>query len=559
MKRRYLEYLDEFSCILKKNNCSDEIKEEVEKIKKEIKEFKIKVPLVGGFNAGKSSLINNYLGNSILPEEITPETAIATEIKYGPNMIKAHKKNGEYEIFNLIDIKKLKSDKFEYIEVFYENDNLKKLGEDIVIVDMPGFDSKLDDHNKAILKYLNNGVAFILVIDSADGCMKSSLSTFLYELNSYQLNFAIVVNKSDKKVKKDIEAIVEVVKNNVLSIQENLIIETTSKFDEETPNKIDNILMSFDKEKIFNKYFQDKMLDVCSRIRISLEVLLKNSNIDLDEINKSIRAINDKISELDIKIKKEEENLNRKIDGYAREKILDDIRIVLFNNSNSLANALLEGEHIFSTKLNELLRPVLINVTSSNLEPIFSKMASGISVDLNGIEDIAKGIQSKISETAIKFDGIESGLSKVSENGETSNNFNQYYKIATASLAIMTSVITPWIELIVVLLPDMLKILSTLIGRTASEKARQSIENDVIPRIIENLRPEVSNSLEVMKAEFINDIKENINNKKIDLEKSMNEAIQMKNMKEDEFNDRIEQIKEDIKTISNLSIAILGE
>ena len=38
--------------------------------------------------------ISKFLGEKILPEEITPETAIAAEIKYGPTMILAHGING---------------------------------------------------------------------------------------------------------------------------------------------------------------------------------------------------------------------------------------------------------------------------------------------------------------------------------------------------------------------------------------------------------------------------------------------------------------------------------
>ena len=43
----------------------------------------IKVPIVGDFSAGKSSLINCLLGrNGLLPVDITPETAVAYELYY---------------------------------------------------------------------------------------------------------------------------------------------------------------------------------------------------------------------------------------------------------------------------------------------------------------------------------------------------------------------------------------------------------------------------------------------------------------------------------------------
>ena len=43
------------------------------------KDSYIKVPFVGDFNAGKSSLINAMLGVDLLPTNILPETAVSYE------------------------------------------------------------------------------------------------------------------------------------------------------------------------------------------------------------------------------------------------------------------------------------------------------------------------------------------------------------------------------------------------------------------------------------------------------------------------------------------------
>ena len=42
----------------------------------------VKVPFVGDFNAGKSSLINSFLGIDLLPTNILPETAVSYELYY---------------------------------------------------------------------------------------------------------------------------------------------------------------------------------------------------------------------------------------------------------------------------------------------------------------------------------------------------------------------------------------------------------------------------------------------------------------------------------------------
>ena len=44
--------------------------------------FQVVAPLIGEFSTGKSSLVNALLGRSVLSVNITPETAVPTEICY---------------------------------------------------------------------------------------------------------------------------------------------------------------------------------------------------------------------------------------------------------------------------------------------------------------------------------------------------------------------------------------------------------------------------------------------------------------------------------------------
>ncbi|GAA7008097.1 hypothetical protein ID0154_07670 [Helicobacter pylori] len=40
---------------------------------------------MGNFSAGKSTLLNRFLGKNVLPTAITPETSLATELHYSAN------------------------------------------------------------------------------------------------------------------------------------------------------------------------------------------------------------------------------------------------------------------------------------------------------------------------------------------------------------------------------------------------------------------------------------------------------------------------------------------
>ena len=116
----------------------------------------------------------------------------------------------------------------------------------------------------------------------------------------------------------------------------------------------------------------------------------------------------------------------------------------------------------------------------------------------------------------------------------------------------MTSVVAPWIELIIVFLPDILKLFGIIGGNSKQEKVKEKVENNIIPQVVDKLRPEVEKSLEVIKNDFMNELMKDIQSKKSDLENGLNKAIQMKEMKTEEFESKIEEMKNDIEELMKI-------
>ena len=126
-----------------------------------IQSFRAKIVMAGQFSAGKTALLNAFLGGEeILPENISPQTALATELVYGPepHVIFVHK-DGRQEQVSLDDARD-----------FYEPDCLKCIYilpqeplrqiPDLTLVDMPGFDSGIEAHNRALF----HAVVFINIL-----------------------------------------------------------------------------------------------------------------------------------------------------------------------------------------------------------------------------------------------------------------------------------------------------------------------------------------------------------------------------------------------------------
>lgn len=78
-KKNFLEYIKEVKNIITPLEIPDN---GLSDIQSQIEHAELIVPVVGGFSAGKSTLINSFLGTEILPTAVTPETALATELRY---------------------------------------------------------------------------------------------------------------------------------------------------------------------------------------------------------------------------------------------------------------------------------------------------------------------------------------------------------------------------------------------------------------------------------------------------------------------------------------------
>ena len=87
MKELYNTYFENFQKVLA---VADKYKLPIDKIKQaisEITDFKITVPLIGGFSTGKSSILNTLIDKELLSTGIMPETAVPTELFYGQDNV----------------------------------------------------------------------------------------------------------------------------------------------------------------------------------------------------------------------------------------------------------------------------------------------------------------------------------------------------------------------------------------------------------------------------------------------------------------------------------------
>lgn len=193
--------LEELAEINKKYKISTE---EIDKLLEDAAEAKVCIPIIGKFSSGKSALVNTLLrlNNKVLKEDITPETAIPTEIVYTDTEEKAliMKNDQTVETLDIDGYREFEADAntVKCARILLQNPFLKTIP-DVMVVDMPGFESGFEIHNKAIDNYVAKSLAYIVAFPADDMIVRQSVGNILKDLCLYEMPICVVITKYDKR------------------------------------------------------------------------------------------------------------------------------------------------------------------------------------------------------------------------------------------------------------------------------------------------------------------------------------------------------------------------
>ena len=188
--------------------------------------------------------------------------------------------------------------------------------------------------------------------------------------------------------------------------------------------------------------------------------------------------------------------------------------------------------------------------TNNYVKESFESYINSITIDDSNIDESVK----EISEEAIqKYQRASEKIQEIADGGE---KLGKTYKAVVTALAIVTDVIAPWLELVLIFVPDILK----MFGAGNQENTlRNKVNNEIIPQLLASLEPEIQNSLFEMKSEMIEALEEQFNenlNKEIE---AIESAKQMREKNNNEYEKEMQIINEDINTIDNVIEQFLQE
>ena len=287
-QKKYSDYLQEVKNILKDTNV------EISKInfyEEKINNTELIVPVVGGFSAGKSTLINQFLGENILSIALTPETALATELRYSENSyIKAIKKDDTFDKYEIseIDIIKEKAKNYKYIKLYLNNQKLQEI-EPLILVDMPGFDAPIEHHNQAILNYLNRGIYFIILTSIEDGNITKSVLREITNIMEFGKDFSFCLSKTNLRTENDIKAVQNIIEDQLkdyFDFNKEIILTDNS-----SGLELEKILNNIDIEELFKKVFLSDLRFNHIENESSINIILSTLKVSRAEVLKTITEL----------------------------------------------------------------------------------------------------------------------------------------------------------------------------------------------------------------------------------------------------------------------------
>ena len=518
--------------------------------------------VVGSFSAGKSALLNKYIGKSVLEESQAPETAFATELKFSENERFVAEYIDGTKIENLdFNVLKSDADKISNLICYVNSENIK-LHPDYIMVDTPGFDSGVERHNKALIKYIPQGTAYILVIDSDKGTLSESTLNFLKEVNCYSNDIGIIINKCDKKIPTEVEKVKNHIKNMLLAHTGfDYPIITTSIYDLDILEKLNELVESFDVNYLYDKNVTSELVYIKELIEDSLVIIQDNESCDLSELDNEINLREKAKTELINSIDSKKAKIKSEIRVNMKNKIISLVRNGLTNQADYLATGALISAESLQQRVIEIVRPILITEVEEYSEVAIDAFVNKLEVSLLKSFDEELDLEQIIKSVYEKIKGIiDSGKFNISNRSilelDSNKKFNsmsaKLYKTISTAIAISTNVLAPIIELLIVFLPDLVNLFKSIVSDSREEKAKKIILNEIIPQIIAKLHNELDVPLQDVEEAAINGVVLTIQ-ELIDTENNALAILKSKKQEKiDSYDNKVLNIQKDIELIKGI-------
>lgn len=457
--------------------------EQLKTIEENIRTYSVRLPLIGAFSAGKSTLINTLLQDNLLSVAIDPETSLPTEIRFAPQeSITLRRKNG-----TLLSLSReaLKAQAFgehdpqNVVDITLPGATLAAL-DGMTLVDMPGWESGIAQHSLAIDNYLDRSAAYAVVVSVDEGVLKESLRKIVEELAAHDKPMMLIITKCDKKTPEDVEAVVAHVRQQIEALTGKPLLavcRTQRKNATEWAAALPVLLPLQQRfwHRAIGLPVQQCVRDLLARI----DQLAQSRNQTLSEIESERELLSEQYQRMQADLQHVTARLHEQRD-VTRRAILDDFASRLNSQLETLTRALLNGEDVSGT-IGHALRMSWSQGIERYLKPVIQR-------ELGHLQ-LPDGLPIQDTHYAYGFKASESSADLI----RTTLSY-----ILPAAINLITRI--PLGKVVAPILISALEGLfqrgsRELIQRQQQEEARRHVINTVIPSCCSTAEPDITRGL----------------------------------------------------------------
>ncbi len=480
----FVEFLEQVLEVLKEVEID---KTECSTLLASIQKQQLVIPVVGNFSAGKSTLLNRFLGSSVLPTGITPETSLATELHYSANeRIEAFSNNDEKtESFELneqsFEAIKDNATKYSYLKVYLNNEALKDSAP-LVFVDMPGFDSPISSHTHAILEYLERGVHFVILTSVEEGNLTKRMVRELKNLLEFDKGLSFILSKTNLRTPSQVGEISRYIQDQ---IQDHLDLTTHLIHSNKDNNALLEVADKIDAEKLFSALYLKRLKFLNSQLQNSLKSVMKSFDYSKEKALEEIQALDLSVKDIEKTYEKLRANLEEEYSsvavGSVVKKVIEEVR-----EQKSYLAALINRPNEFNSEIESIMQQSLIKNTKLEIEKINLSFSKDFHAEFESLNKFSSDLSVNLEH------GIESGINALSVI--LSKN------PVTRPFALILQGLKPLLKELLTLLPN---IIASFFRN--EEKERTKLENLIEVKVI----PEVQHKLKKVLPGLFNECLEN--------------------------------------------------
>ena len=387
------------------------------------------LPLVGEFSSGKTTLINALTDSKKLETATKPTTATIYRIHFGCDTCHAKVLDAESIWTEYPDIADLKNDKLGDAIIVDVFDTSPKVPSTTILVDTPGLSSSDPRHRQALVNFLPQSDAILLVTD-VNQQLTRSITDFVRTMELAKRPIFLVVTKCDTKSAQDLELVRKYIGDNIqLPIQQIVCVSAVKDDMEELFTLFSKI--QDEKTDIVKQVDTVRIQYVVKNLLSRIEELLKSSSSDKDledgirQQEADLRQLNRNIERLVTDVSSDVEEIGRKLTRQFEDTVSSRLESLVAGKSDNF-----DAEAISAINNTATL---LLNDYRNEIQATFRKKAN----ERQGRDD-AVSLQSleKLDLSALSVNGLNYNLNLNALGHQYDNAIAMATKVVVAAGAV---------------------------------------------------------------------------------------------------------------------------